>query len=91
MIQRQLGAIVSNIHNHPVILYCQTYTALNEVYEQLEKIITEYKIEMFHGGFSTEHQEVTLKKWLNDEIPILICTVAFGLVQFYLLHLLIPY
>lgn len=64
-------------NNESAIIYVRSRKATIEIAEFLNK--KEISATAFHGGLTKTEKSLRLKKWLKDEIRVMVATSAFGM------------
>jgi ATP-dependent DNA helicase RecQ len=59
------------------IVYCNSRKATEQYCLVLQQY--KYKVDFYHAGLSNEIRKQKLEAWLKDEVPIMVCTNAFGM------------
>ena len=78
--KRKLSKIVDIIDSHhgdSGIIYCLSRKSTENVAESLRRL--GYNAACYHAGLSSNTREEVQRKFLNDEIPIIVATIAFGM------------
>lgn len=61
----------------PAIVYVRNRKSCYEVAAQLERL--GHKTTFYHGGLPAREKEINMNAWMNDEVPVMIATSAFGM------------
>jgi ATP-dependent DNA helicase RecQ len=69
--------ILPKFEHHTGIIYCQRRKSVKELAQYL--ISKGYKVGIYHGGLEKEQREDMMKRWLSDQVHIMIATNAFGM------------
>jgi ATP-dependent DNA helicase RecQ len=72
----QLNQILSKI-NEPVIVYTNTRKSCIHISNYLNQ--NGFKSMFYHGGLPIDVKSESLKNWMNQSIPIIVATNAFGM------------
>lgn len=60
----------------PAIIYCQSRKACDELGTLLRSHL---KVEVYHAGLTAEKRSGALQRFFNDQVDVMIATVAFGM------------
>lgn len=74
---QQILKFLKNHSNQSGIIYCLSRKSTQEVAEKLNK--SGYKAKAYHAGLSAEERSKIQDGFLNDETPIIVATIAFGM------------
>ena len=59
------------------VIYCSTRKEVNLTYELLQA--RGFAVERYHAGLNAETRTNAQRNFINDEVPIIVATVAFGM------------
>jgi ATP-dependent DNA helicase RecQ len=74
---QQIQAFLQTKANQAGIIYCLSRKTTEAVAENLIKL--GFDAECYHAGLSTERRSRVQEKFINDDLPIIVATVAFGM------------
>lgn len=89
--------VISFINQHDKndtgIVYCLTKASVDDLSKFLYR--QGYKAKAYHAGVSNKDRDKVLTQWMNDEVNIIVATIAFGMgIDYpsvrYVVHLNIP-
>lgn len=73
----RLLQFLSNHSHESGIIYCATRKTVDEISSRL--IAAGYKVLPYHAGLSDEQRHQNQESFINDETPIMVATIAFGM------------
>lgn len=79
-IKDKTGFVKDYIKAHPEesgIIYCATRKTTDELYDSL--ILDGVKASKYHAGMNSEERKTNQNCFINDELPIIVATNAFGM------------
>jgi len=76
-LERQIRAALQQHHNESGIIYCITRKEV----EQWASVLRswKYKVRPYHAGLEDEERKENQDAFLNDDIDVIVATVAFGM------------
>ncbi|HEY1350546.1 MAG TPA: DNA helicase RecQ [Ktedonobacteraceae bacterium] len=74
---RELLSLLGTYENAPVIIYCQTRSRVDELSAALVR--DGVHVLPYHAGLGSTQRAENQERFLRDDVPILVATVAFGL------------
>ncbi len=77
IILEMANLIKKKYNNQSGIIYCLSRQDCEDVNEQLKSL--DISTGYFHAGLTTKNKNKTQSRWLNNEIQVIIATIAFGL------------
>lgn len=63
--------------NGPTIIYCPTKNATGDVITVLKSL--GIKCDLYHAGLSLDYRKKSQTNFINDNIDVMVATVAFGM------------
>lgn len=78
--RKKMSQIVRFISRHPGesgIIYCLSRKTTESVAEQLRKL--GFNAQPFHAGMPIKHKQTIQRDFINDDVPIICATIAFGM------------
>jgi len=74
---RELLKILSEYENESVIIYCQTR---NNVDDLSTALVRDGICALpYHAGLSTDERALNQERFIRDDVPVLVATIAFGM------------
>lgn len=75
--RKQIISIVENHKNQSGIIYCSTVSQVDDLSTYLQ--FKGFNCKPFHSKLKKKDKEETLNNYLNNEIDIIVATIAFGM------------
>ncbi len=72
-----IEAFVKNRPNQSGIIYCLSRKSTEDIAGKLKK--AGYNAAHYHAGLAPDIRSRTQEKFINDEVPIIVATIAFGM------------
>lgn len=73
----QISSFLKNQQGNSGIIYCSSRAKVDEMASRLNS--KGYRVVAYHAGFSAEERAIAQDRFLNDDVLIMIATVAFGM------------
>ncbi|MCP9769450.1 DNA helicase RecQ [Lacihabitans sp. LS3-19] len=74
---QQIQSFLNKVPNQSGIIYCLSRRSTETVAESLNKM--GFKAEAYHAGISSEKRSRIQENFINDDTPIIVATIAFGM------------
>jgi ATP-dependent DNA helicase RecQ len=74
---RELLKILSEYENESVIIYCQTRNNVDDLSAAL--VQDGMRALPYHAGLSTDERAENQERFIRDDVPVLVATIAFGM------------
>jgi ATP-dependent DNA helicase RecQ len=74
---QKLLNILKKYQNESVIMYCFSRKETEDICAQLKE--DGYKAKPYHAGLKTEERKTNQNLFINDEVDIMVATIAFGM------------
>ncbi len=74
---KQIEECIKRYPNESGIIYAATRKEVDTICEKLGK--SNYKVDKYHAGLSDDYRQKSQTKFINDDVDILVATVAFGM------------
>lgn len=74
---RRLLEFLKSVKNESGIIYCLSRNSTESLAEKLK--IEGYAAEAYHAGLSKQARDERQDKFLKDDVPIMVATIAFGM------------
>src|SRR5579883_2781238 len=74
---RELLKILSEYENESVIIYCQTRNNVDDLSAAL--VQDGIRALPYHAGLSTDERAENQERFIRDDVPVLVATIAFGM------------
>lgn len=73
----QLLAFLKKYQNEPTIIYCFSRKDTENLAQDLRE--NGHKALAYHAGMEGSERKITQEKFIRDEVPIIVATIAFGM------------
>lgn len=74
---QQIQSFLNKVPNQSGIIYCLSRRSTESVAESLNNL--GFKAEPYHGGINADKRSKIQENFINDETPIIVATIAFGM------------
>src|SRR5690606_12235403 len=74
---RSLADLLNNHQKESAIIYTKTRKETQEIASFLSKCAI--RADFYHAGLTNELRAAKQDKWINTEVPVMVCTNAFGM------------
>jgi len=74
---QQIQSFLNKVPNQSGIIYCLSRRSTETVAESLNKM--GFKAEAYHAGISSDKRSRIQENFINDDTPIIVATIAFGM------------